>query len=127
MAFATADQIAEQWRPLTPRERARAARLLDLAEQLIRGRVIIDESDTAKLAVARQLSIELVADALESGPRVVGPRVTQAALDTGSYTVELPDGAGRAWLLTWSDDMYALFGLSNGQHQPAYYFGDCPQ
>lgn len=127
MAFATIDEVADQWRTLTNRETERGTGLLDLAEQLIRSKVDIAPTDTVKLAAAKQLSIELVTDALDNGPRRSAPAVTQASLDGGAYTVALPDGDGRAWLLVWTDAMYALFGVSNGEQQPAYYFGDEPQ
>lgn len=127
MAFATAEQLAAQWRPLTPRERVRAIALLVIAEQLIRSKVTIAPDDAAKLAVAKQLSIELVTDALDKGPRRTSPVVTSATLEGGSYTVELPDDDGRAWVLQWVDAMYALFGVGDGSKQPAFYFGNDPQ
>lgn len=126
MAFAEPSEIGKQWRPLTPAEKIRAEALLELAEHLIRRHVTFTGAeDDPLLIVAKQVSIEMVADALLHGARAVGPTVTTASLDGAAYTAEMPAGTGRAWVLTFDSDLRALFGLS--APQPAYYFGDDPQ
>lgn len=124
MPFAESDDIAEQWRPLTQAEEARAEGLLIIAERLIR--LHVTTFTDADLLVAKQVSIEMVTDALDNGPRSTGPRITQATLDGGSYTATVPDGEGHSWVLSFTSDMRKLFGLS-ATPDPEYYFGDCPQ
>lgn len=126
MAFATAQDIAGQWRPLTGREQTRATALLAIAEILIRAHVPDVDTNAGRLAVAKQVAIEMVADALGNGARRVAPAVTQASLDGAAYTASLPDGAGGEWVLTFTEDMARLFGLASAR-QPAFYFGDSPQ
>ncbi|MFH5231891.1 hypothetical protein [Antrihabitans spumae] len=123
MPFAEPDDIAEQWRPLTSAEEARAEGLLVIAERLIRRHVTITADD---LLVAKQVSIEMVTDALDNGPRSMGPKITQATLDGASYTATVPDADGHTWVLTFTSDMRELFGLA-ATPGPEYYFGDCPQ
>lgn len=125
MPFAEPSDIEEQWRPLTSAEEVRAEGLLIIAERLIRRHVTTTFTD-ADVAVAKQVAIEMVTDALDNGPRSSGPKITQATLDGGSYTATVPDGDGHSWVLTFTSDMRKLFGLS-ATPDPEYYFGDCPQ
>lgn len=127
MAFASHEDIAAQWRPLTEPEQLRATGLLAVAARLIRRHVTIADDDTELLAVAKQASIEMVTATLANGARQApaAGAVTTATLEAASYSVEYSDSAG-SWVLTFTPELRELFGLTT-HPEPAYYFGDCPQ
>ncbi|WP_458681947.1 hypothetical protein [Prescottella equi] len=122
-AYATVDAVEEQWQPLTAQEKARAGALLGMAAVLLRRNVPeLADPDAETEAVARQVSIDMVIDALLSGAHrgkssystTVGRIVDSATLLNPSATV------------VFTTEQRALFGLSDTP-SPSWYFGDAPR
>ncbi|WP_047888542.1 hypothetical protein [Rhodococcus sp. ARP2] len=121
MAYATPAEIVAQWRPLTPEQTARSTALLDMAAIMLRRHVVLDNLPLGdeKLTIAKQVSIEMVIDALIPGDHrgksayafTVGSIVESATLLNGTAT------------LVFTTAQRDLFGLSLGA-EPRYKFGD---
>ena len=118
MTFATVDDLAEQWRPLTPAEKISAESLLEAAARWItnpkrRPDIAADDPD------AKLVSIAVVKSALIAGANAgyssfssaLGPRAK-------SGTLTNPDAA-----LVWLDWMKEQLGIS-AFGEPRGYFGD---
>lgn len=124
MAYATADEVAGQWRPLVSTEQTRATALLEMAAILLRRHVPLADLSFGdeRLVVAKQVSIDMVIDALTPGENrgkasystAVGGIVESATLLSPKATI------------VFTAEQRELFGLSKGA-LPSYYFGDEPQ
>ncbi|MGN7133387.1 hypothetical protein ACTHQY_08950 [Rhodococcoides corynebacterioides] len=118
MAFATTQEIAAQWRPLSDEEKKAAEALLGAAYRWIkRKRPDIDDTDPD----AKLVSIAVAKNALLAGEhagysqvsRTLGPR-------SFSATIANPDAA-----LAWAKWMKDLLGISDSEHAaPRATFGD---
>lgn len=121
MAYANADDLAGQWHPLSEVERTRATALLDMAAIILRRHVPLDTLDFGdeRLTIAKQVSIDMVIDALTPGDyrgrssysQTVGGIAESATLLNPSAT------------LVFTEAQKELFGLPSGS-QPSWYFGD---
>lgn len=125
MAFATSDDVAEQWRPLSAAETVRADALLTLAEILIRRHVDIPVGDPLE-ETAKQVSIEMVIEAIDCAAHRGEAGYTRA-IDGASYSATLKSSDGGSGYILWlSPGLRDLLGLTS-LPEPQYYFGDCPQ
>lgn len=110
-AFATPDELAAEWRPLTTAERAAATSHLDTVAALIRSAFAdhlgLSEVPADKLTAARSVSIDIVKTALATGmwpghtsySRTEGPR-------SKSGTLASPGGS--LTLSEWHRDLLGL-------------------
>lgn len=97
-AFATADELAAQWRTLTTAERVAATSHLDTVAALIRAefndRLGLDDVPADRLDAAKSVSIEVVKTAIATG---MWPGHTQYGRAEGprnkSGTLSAPGGA----------------------------------
>lgn len=122
--FATHDQVAGQWRPLSPAEQTRATALLAMAAVLIRREVpeVATAADGSVLrVVATQVSIDMVIEAMAPGVHR-GKSSYSVALDGATDAATLTSTAGTVAL---TPGMLLLFGRP-GTPYPVGYFGDCP-
>jgi hypothetical protein len=132
MAYATTEDVEEQWRDFSEVETARAEALLDLAAILIDRRVTFTGlSDDPLLTVAKQVSIEMVIDAVavSEGKGARGKSSYTVTVDGAVESATLSKGGGSnepSWVLMLTEGMLALFGVS-ASPEPKYYFGDCLQ
>ncbi|OCH80204.1 hypothetical protein [Gordonia sp. UCD-TK1] len=127
MAYAEPDDLVAQWRTLTSQEATRATALLDMAAILIDSRVDLTglPDEHPRVRAARQVSIEMVREALSSATRGGGVSSHSVQLDGAAESRTYRDGDYAATVnLTF--DMLALLGLSASAQSPVGYFGDCP-
>ena len=127
MAYAEPDDLVAQWRTLTSQEAVRATALLDMAAILIDSRVDLAglPDEHPRVRTARQVSIEMVREALSSAARGGGVSAFSVQLDGAAESRTYRDGDYAA-TVTLTFDMLALFGLSASAQSPVGYFGDCP-
>lgn len=121
--FATVPQIIEQWGPLDSVQQARATALLDMAAIILRRHV--DFSGLAagdeKLRIAKQVSIDMVIDALTpDGRRGMSSHSSTVGGITESVTLLNP-----AATLTFTETQRLLFGLTRAA-EPQWHFGEEP-
>lgn len=119
--YATPEEVAGQWRPLSPVQQARATALLNMAAIILRRHVALDglPFGDENLEIAKQVSIDMVIDALtpdahrgkSSYSLGVGGIVESATLLNPSAT------------LTFTAAQRSMFGLSQGA-EPRAHFGD---
>lgn len=126
MAYADSSEVAEQWRALSSAEENRADALLDMAEILIghhvdlTGYVALDPL----MRVAKQVSIDMVREALTSGVRGGAVSSYSVTMDDAVESATYRDGADTS-TITLTRGMLALFGLSQSGQMPVGSFGDC--
>lgn len=121
MPFATPEEVAGQWRPLSSVQQARATALLNMAAIILRRHVALDglPYGDENLEIAKQVSIDMVIDALTpdahrgkaSYSLGVGGIVESATLLNPSAT------------LTFTAAQRSMFGLCQGA-EPRAHFGD---
>lgn len=120
--YATVDAVEEQWQPLTDQEKARAGALLGMAAVLLRRNVpdlVAPNAET--VAVARQVSIDMVVDALLPGEH----RGKASYSTTVGRIVDSATLLNPATTVVFTADQRALFGLSDTP-SPSWRFGDAP-
>lgn len=127
MAYADSSDVAEQWRALSDAESTRADALLDMAEILIGHHVDLTGLATTdpQMRVAKQVSIDMVIEALAPGVRGSSFSSYSVQIDDAVESATLRDGADTS-TITLTRGMLALFGLSQSGQMPVGYFGDCP-
>lgn len=116
-AFASSNELAEEWRPLSTMEHSKATKLLAAASSIIRSKrpeLADDDADakTVVLDVVRGAMEHHGARGLSTFSKTVGPR-TQAG--------SLVNATGDLQWLRWHCD---LLGISFGT-MPLGSFGDC--
>lgn len=121
MAYADTDEVAGQWRPLSEAERTRATALLEMAAILIRRHVELDglSFGDEKLVIAKQVSIDMVIDALTPGEH----RGKASYSDTTGGIVESATLSNPKATVVFTIEQLALFGISPVP-QPSWHFGD---
>ncbi|WP_019204579.1 Gp19/Gp15/Gp42 family protein [Tsukamurella sp. 1534] len=110
-AFATVDELAAAWRPLTTAERVAAESHLDSVAALIRAqfstRLGLDDVPEDRLAAAKAVSIEIVKTAIATG---MWPGHTQYGRTLGarskSGTLAVPGGT--LALTEWQQQLLGL-------------------
>lgn len=124
MAFATPDELAAQWGPLDSIQQARSTALLDMAERMLRKHVDFSGAQAGDdlLEIAKQVSIDMVIDALIPGQHRGKSSYSLAA---GSFQ-ESATLLNPSATLVFTKDQRALFDLPGGA-SPRWYFGDDPQ
>lgn len=124
MAYAQHADVAAQWRALSTHEMTRATALLDMAAILIDHHV-----DVAGLphgaSIARQVSIDMVIEALESAGRRGGVASYSVQLDNALDSRTYRDG-DYSTTVVLTGAQRALFGLSTTEQSPVGWFGDHP-
>jgi len=126
MAYASQASLAAQWRPLSITEQVRATALFDMAAILIDRHVALDglPEEHPQVRVAKQVSIEMVREALAAAERSGGVSSYSIQLDGGVDSRTYRDGDYAA-TVTLTADMLSLFGLSGSGQSPVGSFGDC--
>lgn len=126
MAYADPFDVAEQWRALSSAETSRAEALLDMAAILIGHHVDLAgyTSTDPLMRVARQVSIDMVIEALAPGFRSGAFSSYSVQMDGAVESATLREGADTS-TITLTRGMLALFGLSQSGQMPAGSFGDC--
>lgn len=126
MSYATTTDIQQQWRALSSQEAVRATALLDMAGILI-DRHVDDLPGLPeghwKLRVAKQVSIDMVIDALESAVHRGGLSAHSVQLDDAVESRSYRDG-DYSTVVVFTADMRTMFGLASVG--PAWHFGDTP-
>lgn len=125
MAYATTYDIADQWRSLSATEEIRAEALLDLAADLIEHHVDMTGvvASDAKWRAARQVSIEMVVEALPF--RRAGVSSYSVQLDGAVESATYRDSEGASTIVL-TKAMLALFGSGlTVATTPKWSFGDC--
>ncbi|QDM56355.1 head-to-tail adaptor [Gordonia phage Sidious] len=123
MSYAEPADIQAQWRTLTSQETARATALLDMAAILI-DRHVTDLSGLAadhwKRRVAKQVSIDMVVDALESAVHRGGLSAHSVQIDDAVESRSYRDGE-YSTVLVFTAEMRAMFGIASVG--PSWRFG----
>ncbi|AMS02755.1 head-to-tail adaptor [Gordonia phage Yeezy] len=123
MSYAEPADIQAQWRTLTSQETARATALLDMAAILI-DRHVTDLSGLAedhwKQRVAKQVSIDMVVDALESAVHRGGLSAHSVQVDDAVESRSYRDG-DYSTVLVFTAEMRAMFGIASVG--PSWRFG----
>ncbi|MGR6028968.1 hypothetical protein ACS7JX_18970 [Rhodococcus erythropolis] len=121
MAFAIVGEIVEQWGPLDEYQTARANALLAMAEAMLRKHVNPD-GDDHMLAIAKQVSIDMVISALIPGQH---RGKTSYSLAAGSFQ-ESATLLNPSATLVFTKEQRALFDLT-ANAAARWHFGDDPQ
>ena len=127
MAYADTVDIEAQWRALSEQETARATALLDMAAILIDRHVdslVGLPADHWRIRVAKQVSIDMAIEAIESAGRRGGLATHSVQLDDAIESRGYRDG-DYSTTVTFTGEMRAMFGLSSASQSPVGYFGDC--
>ncbi|ALY07642.1 hypothetical protein NWF34_10095 [Gordonia sp. GONU] len=123
MSYATPTDIQGQWRALSPQETMRATALLDMAGILI-DRHVSDVSGLEeghwKRRVAKQVSIDMVIDALESAVHRGGLSAHSVQIDDAVESRSYRDGE-YSTVLVFTAEMRAMFGIASVG--PSWRFG----
>lgn len=122
MPFAIVDDIVEQWGPLDQYQRARATALLAEADRMLRRHVDFSDGDADNLDTAKQVSIDMVVDALIPGQHRGKSSYSLAA---GSFQ-ESATLLNPSATLVFTKAQRELFGVVQSA-APRWYFGDDPQ
>lgn len=127
MAYAQHADVAAQWRALSTQEMTRATALLEMAAILIDFHVDLAglPADHPKLRVAKQVSIDMVIEALESAGRRGGVASYSVQLDNALDSRTYRDG-DYSTTVVLTGAQRALFGLSTTEQSPVGWFGDHP-
>lgn len=121
--FATVPDLIEQWGPLDSVQQARATALLDMAAIILRRHVDFSglTAGDEKLRIAKQVSIDMVLDALIPGAR----RGMSSHSSTVGGITESVTLLNPAATLTFTEDQRALFDLTRNA-APRGHFGEEP-
>lgn len=101
MVYATVDDLAARWRPLTPEESERAAVLLDDAAVRLDAACPPSDSPTAQELSARKIvSCEMVKRAMAASGAAEGIGVTSVQMGAGPYqqTTQFANPTGDLYL-----------------------------
>ncbi|AMS03818.1 head-to-tail adaptor [Gordonia phage BaxterFox] len=122
-SYAEPADIQAQWRTLTLQETARATALLDMAAILI-DRHVTDVASLPdghwKQRVAKQVSIDMVVDALESAVHRGGLSAHSVQVDDAVESRSYRDG-DYSTVLVFTAEMRAMFGIASVG--PSWRFG----
>ena len=123
MAHAVSIDIENQWRTLTDTETERATALLDMAAILISHHVDLSglTDEHPHMRVAKQVSIDMVIEALAPGTR--GVSAYSVGLDGAVESATLRQGSDTS-TITFTKGMRRLFGIGDDDQSPMGYFGD---
>lgn len=99
MAFATSDDIAARWRPLTSAEQGKAEVLLEDAATYLSEYVVVDEDDEQQASILKMVSCSMVIRAmLASENNVFGVTEQSISADIYSQTMRYQNPSGDLYL-----------------------------
>lgn len=117
-AFATSDDLAERWRPLTGDEADLADTLLDDAGLILRQNVDVDDEDQQQLDALKMVSCNMVKRAMvASASSAFGIDQTSAQMGPFQQTMHFSNPSGDLYI---SAAEKALLGIDGG------YIGTIP-
>ncbi|MBR7191721.1 hypothetical protein [Gordonia sp. SCSIO 19800] len=127
MAYAQHTDVAAQWRALSSEETTRATALLEMAAILIDFHVDLTglPDSHPKIRVAKQVSIDMVIEALESAGHRGGVASYSVQLDNAIDSRTYREG-DYSTSVVFTGAQRALFGLSSTEQSPVGFFGDHP-
>lgn len=99
MAFATSDDIAARWRPLSESEQEKAEVLLEDAATYLSEYVVVDEDDEQQASILKMVSCSMVIRAmLASENNVFGVTEQSISADIYSQTMRYQNPSGDLYL-----------------------------